>query len=76
MKIAYLVPEASFTQLGTSQIFHEERLIPQASILDFFNAIKRGEVERAVVPLENSIEGTVSMTLDYLYEFKSISIEA
>ncbi len=31
--------------------------------------MKNNEVDKAVVPLENSIEGTVSMTLDYLYDF-------
>ena len=69
MKIAFLGPHASFTQLAASQIFPNEELIPQSSILDCFNAVKNNEVDKAVVPLENSIEGTVSMTLDYLYDF-------
>lgn len=33
-------------------------------------------MDKAVVPLENSIEGTVSMTLDYLYQTPEIKIEA
>ena len=70
MKIAYLGPQASFTQLAASQIFPSEELVPQSSILDCFNAVKNNEVDKAVVPLENSIEGTVSMTLDYLYDFE------
>ena len=70
MKIAYLGPKASFTQLAATQIFPNEELIPQSSILDCFNAVKNNEVDKAVVPLENSIEGTVSMTLDYLYDFE------
>ncbi|MCY0977410.1 prephenate dehydratase [Chryseobacterium wangxinyae] len=69
MKIAYLGPQASFTQLAASQIFPDKELVPQSSILDCFNAVKNNEVDKAVVPLENSIEGTVSMTLDYLYDF-------
>jgi len=69
MKIAYLGPQASFTQLAASQIFPDEDLIPQSSILDCFNAVKNNEFDKAVVPLENSIEGTVSMTLDYLFSF-------
>lgn len=76
MKIAYLGPEASFTQLSASQIFSEENLIPYSSILDCFKAVENNEVEKAVVPLENSIEGTVSMTLDYLFDFENIFIEA
>ncbi|WP_454046290.1 prephenate dehydratase [Chryseobacterium sp. Marseille-Q8038] len=76
MKIAFLGPHASFTQLAAAQLFSNEELLPQASILDCFNAVENGEAVKAVVPLENSIEGTVSMTLDYLYKTPSIKIEA
>lgn len=76
MKIAYLGPQASFTQLAATQLFPNEELLPQANILDCFIAVENGEVEKAVVPLENSIEGTVSMTLDYLYKTSQIKIEA
>ncbi|AZA50799.1 prephenate dehydratase [Chryseobacterium carnipullorum] len=76
MKIAFLGPHASFTQLAATQLFPGEELLPQANILDCFNAVDTGEAEKAVVPLENSIEGTVSMTLDYLYKTPSIKIEA
>ena len=75
MKIAFLGPHASFTQLACSQIFPDHELIPESNILDCFTAVINGEVEKAVVPLENSIEGTVSMTLDYLYDFENIFIE-
>lgn len=75
MKIAFLGPQASFTQLATSQIFHNEELLPQSNILDCFKAVQDDLVEKAVVPLENSIEGTVSMTLDYLYDFDGIFVE-
>ena len=75
MKIAFLGPQASFTQLACSQIFPDNEIIPQSSILDCFTAVINGDVDKAVVPLENSIEGTVSMTLDYLYDFDAIHIE-
>ena len=76
MKIAYLGPQASFTQLAAAQLFPDQELLPQANILDCFIAVEKGDVEKAVVPLENSIEGTVSMTLDYLYKTQDIKIEA
>lgn len=76
MKIAFLGPKASFTQLATYQVFPDEELISKSSILDCFLAVKNNEVDKAVVPLENSIEGTVSMTLDYLYDFENINIRA
>ncbi len=76
MKIAFLGPEASFTQLTATQLFPNEELIPKTNILDCFLAVQNNEVDKAVVPLENSIEGTVSMTLDYLYQTPEIKIEA
>ncbi|MHA6727805.1 prephenate dehydratase [Chryseobacterium sp. A301] len=76
MTIAYLGPIASFTSLVAQELFPENTLSPQSSIRDCFLAVQKGELDKAVVPLENSIEGTVSMTLDYLYDFEGISIEA
>lgn len=76
MKIAFLGPQASFTQLAAIQLFPDEELIPQPNILDCFIAVEKGDVDKAVVPLENSIEGTVSMTLDYLYKTPGIKIQA
>lgn len=76
MKIAFLGPEASFTQLTATQLFPNEELIPKANILDCFLAVQNNEVDKAVVPLENLIEGTVSMTLDYLYQTSEIRVEA
>lgn len=75
MKVAYLGPEASFTHLVASKIFNGEEFFPMSTILDCFKAVKEEKVAKAVVPLENSIEGTVSMTLDYLYD-TDIFIEA
>lgn len=76
MKIAFLGPEASFTQLTATQLFPNDELVPKSNILDCFLAVQNNEVDKAVVPLENSIEGTVSMTLDYLYQTPEIKIEA
>ena len=76
MNIAYFGSEASNTHIVALQLFEKENLISKATILDCFRAVENGETEKAVVPLENSIEGTVSTTLDLLYEFKGIKIEA
>lgn len=76
MKIAYLGPYASFSSLAAIQLFPNAELYACASIRDCFHALQSGDAVYAVVPLENSIEGTVSMTLDYLYGFKDICIVA
>ena len=76
MNIAFLGPHASFTQLASTHLFPEANLLPKASIMDCYKAVENNEVDKAIIPLENSIEGTVSMTLDYLYKTQNIYIEA
>ncbi|MCT6923101.1 prephenate dehydratase [Metasolibacillus sp.] len=66
-RIAYLGPEASFTYLATKGLFPNDWLMPQASIPECIEAVAEGKVELAVVPLENALEGSVPLTIDYLF---------
>ena len=58
--IAYLGPEASNThaaalrKFGASVEYH-----PMASVSDIFTAVEKGEIDHAVIPIENSTEGSV-----------------
>lgn len=74
MNVAFLGPEASFTSLVSRQLFPTSNREGLRSIRDCFLALKEDRANLLVVPLENSIEGTVSKTLDYLYEFSGITI--
>lgn len=64
--VGYLGPKATFTEYAVKSIFHNEKRVPYASIYDCLDAVKNGEVTFGVVPLENTIEGSVTITLDYL----------
>lgn len=66
-RIAYLGPEASFTYLATKGLFPNDWLMPHASIPECIEAVAEGKVELAVVPLENALEGSVPLTIDYLF---------
>ncbi|TKI72043.1 prephenate dehydratase [Lysinibacillus mangiferihumi] len=66
-RIAYLGPEASFTYLATKSIFPTDWLVPCATIPECIEAVAEGKVDLAVVPLENALEGSVPLTLDYLF---------
>ncbi|GLC88445.1 prephenate dehydratase [Lysinibacillus piscis] len=66
-RIAYLGPEASFTYLATKAIFSNEWLVPCATIPECIEAVANDKVDFAVVPLENALEGSVPLTLDYLF---------
>ncbi len=39
---------------------------PYPSVYDVIAAVSRGEVDEGIVPIENSLEGSVSATLDML----------
>ncbi len=63
--IAYLGPQASFTHLAALKRFGSQvKYEPLDSIADVFLEVERDSVDYGVVPVENSIEGVVSHTLD------------
>ena len=67
MTVAYLGPEATFTHEAALRSFGSSiALQPQATVAEVFARVERGEVEHGVVPVENSMEGAVTHTLDEL----------
>ena len=67
MKIAYLGPKGSFSHHVVQTAFPHEELQAFANITDVIKAYEQGLVDYSVVPVENSIEGSVHETLDYLF---------
>jgi prephenate dehydratase len=75
-KYAFLGPAGTFTELALKQI-KQAKGAPQISVDHVSEAIDlvvSGKIFRAVVPVENSIEGGVSATLDALAKTESIRI--
>jgi chorismate mutase/prephenate dehydratase len=67
LKIAYLGPETTFTHGAALRSFGTSvELVPQPTVADVFARVERGEAEHGVVPVENSMEGAVTHTLDEL----------
>ncbi len=67
MNIAFLGPEASFTHQAARLHFGaSSRFWPQPGIARVFDEVEKGQVEWGVVPVENSLEGSVNVTLDRL----------
>lgn len=65
LKIAYLGPEASFTNLAALKRFGSQvEYVSCNSIAEIFLEVERDNVDYGVVPIENSIEGAISHTLD------------
>jgi prephenate dehydratase len=79
VKIAYLGPAGTFTEDALGEIEFEvgEDIEPlrKSSIHEAILAVEASEADRAFVPIENSIEGSVRNTLDTLaFETESVSI--
>jgi prephenate dehydratase len=66
--IGFLGPLGTFTEqaLLTQADLAAQELVPLASIPDVLAATEAGEVDLGFVPIENSIEGAVNVTLDTL----------
>lgn len=68
LRVGYLGPEGTFTEaalLASGGPGDCER-VPLGTIYDTVMAVQDGLVDRSLVPMENSIEGSVAVTLDTL----------
>jgi len=69
LAVAYLGPQATFTHQAARERFGAgAALKPTRGIGDVFDEVERGRVAFGVVPVENSTEGAVNVTLDRLVE--------
>ena len=67
LKVAYLGPESTFTHEAALRSFGVSvELEPQTTVAEVFTRVERGEAEHGIVPVENSMEGAVTHTLDEL----------
>ncbi|RKY38006.1 MAG: prephenate dehydratase [Candidatus Omnitrophota bacterium] len=65
LTIAYLGPPATFTHLAALKKFGSAVKYTECSnITEIFTEVEKGNADFGVVPIENSIEGAVSHTLD------------
>lgn len=67
-RYTYLGPEGTFTEaaLRTLPEAATRELIPMVSVPAALDAVRSGEAAAALVPIENSVEGGVTATLDEL----------
>lgn len=76
-KIGFLGPEGTFSHeaaLKFSAKMNDGILVAFASIPDLMAAVDGGELDEAIFPIENSLEGGVIPTLDILMEASRVKI--
>ncbi len=76
MKIGFLGPKGTFSFEASKQVSKDmEELVEYKTIKDCIIALQNNDVNRAVVPIENSLQGDVTETVDTLIESTGIYIE-
>ena len=66
MTVAFLGPEGTFTAAAAELAAPGATRLPMTTIPEVVDAVREGSVAQGVVPIENSIEGSVNLTLDTL----------
>ena len=74
-KVGFLGPRGTFAEEALLSVMKVdfENLIPFPTERDVIRAVDKGKVDKGIVPIENSIEGSVNSTLDSL-TFESDSV--
>src|ERR671920_1935520 len=63
----FLGPESTFTHEAARRAFGTSvEFEPHTTVSEVFGQVERGEAQHGVVPVENSMEGAVTHTLDEL----------
>lgn len=75
---AYLGPSGTFTEAALASLPDSEGAehLPYATVPAVLDALRRGDVDAAIVALENSVEGSVPTTLDELATGEPLQIVA
>jgi prephenate dehydratase len=76
-RVAFLGPEGTFTEEALLANLPTDRRdpFPYPSIRQVLGAVRDGEADLGLVPIENSLEGSVALTLDLLaFDFEDLSI--
>jgi chorismate mutase / prephenate dehydratase len=65
LKVGYLGPEGTFSEQAVRKNFgHSAHGLPLANIEEVFQEVENGNADFGVVPVENSGQGTIQITLD------------
>ena len=67
-RVAYMGPAGTFSHMAARTAFPGETTLETATIAEVIDRVAHGHAEFGVVPIENSIEGGVTATLDALLD--------
>lgn len=74
-RLAYLGPPGTYTEEASERYDPDAERVPYPTISATAEAVRSGEVDEGVTPIENSIEGAVTDTLDLLIQETTLHIK-
>lgn len=74
MKIGYLGPKNSFTDQAAQSCFEQSDLMAYQTIVSCVQAVFNRAVDYAVIPIENSLEGSVNDSIDRLFHLGGLKV--
>jgi chorismate mutase/prephenate dehydratase len=70
-EVGYLGPEATFSHLAAVKYFgHSAKFVPMPTIEEIFHDVEHGRIRYGIIPVENSIEGSVTSALDSFIKYR------
>jgi len=69
IRVAYTGEPGAFAEEAVLAFFASPEAVPLSSFRAVFEAVRAGEVDAGVVPVESSLLGTIRENLDLLWEF-------
>ncbi len=75
-RLAYLGPQGTYSEQAAIDYDPQSDRVAYHAIPVVVAAADRGEVDEAIVPIENSLEGTVTFTVDLLIHESSLKIRS
>jgi len=78
LKIGYLGPEGTFSEeagISYKKMLGKAKFIPYATFHDLLIDVDKGKLSEGIVPIENSIEGTIGMVTDMLVNEVNLKIK-
>lgn len=67
-RYGYLGPRGTFSEDAALKYCNDvEKTIPLRSFNEIFDKLQTGEITRGIIPIENSLEGSVNLCMDLLY---------
>lgn len=66
--VAFQGEHGAYSEIAAKKLFPESKPVPMKLFQDIFDALRDKNIDSAVVPIENSIEGSVNEIYDLLLD--------